>query len=74
SRKDDTLDGRWMDEPCPSGMGKGMKVEDYLDGLLDEYYRERRFDLKTGLPKKETLEELGLDRVAQELISRGIIQ
>ena len=41
SRKDDTLHGRWMDEPCPSGVGKGMKCADYLDGCLDEYYEEK---------------------------------
>jgi aldehyde:ferredoxin oxidoreductase len=28
--------------------------------MLDEYYTERGWDLKTGLPTKETLERLGL--------------
>jgi aldehyde:ferredoxin oxidoreductase len=36
TRKDDTLGERWMKEPCPSGPGKGMKCEDYLDVCLDE--------------------------------------
>lgn len=73
SRKDDTLHGRWMTEPCPSGLGKGMKSADYLDKCLDEYYVERGFDPKTGLPRLETLRKVGLDSVAEELTQLGII-
>jgi aldehyde:ferredoxin oxidoreductase len=73
SRKDDTLHGRWMWEPCPSGLGKGMKCEDYLEKLLDEYYAERKFNLRTGIPTSETLKELGLQDVAADLVKRGII-
>jgi len=72
SRKDDTLHGRWMCEPCPSGLGKGMKCMDYLDTCLDEYYQERGFDLKTGLPKRQHLEQLGLARVAEKLVQLGL--
>lgn len=64
TRKDDTLHGRWMWEPCPSGAGKGMKAEDYLEGCLDEYSMERGFDVKTCLPTKEKLEKLGLKEAA----------
>ena len=64
TRKDDTLHGRWMWELCPSGAGKGMKAEDYLEGCLDEYYMERGFDVETGLPTKEKLEKLGLKEAA----------
>ncbi|MBI4295700.1 MAG: aldehyde ferredoxin oxidoreductase family protein [Chloroflexi bacterium] len=73
SRKDDTLHGRWMDEPCPSGIGKGMKSGDYLDRCLDEYYVARGFDPHTGLPTPEKLHELNLDSVAKELAERGVI-
>ncbi|MFC2056097.1 aldehyde ferredoxin oxidoreductase family protein [Chloroflexota bacterium] len=73
SRKDDTLHGRWMHEPCPSGLGKGMKCADYLDECLDEYYVERGFELKTGLPTRDKLIELGLKNIAEELTQRGII-
>lgn len=73
SRKDDYLHGKWMYEPCPSGLGKGMKCEDYMEKLLNEYYEERNFDLKTGLPTVEKLTELGLEDVAKDLIKRGII-
>ncbi|MBI2849806.1 MAG: aldehyde ferredoxin oxidoreductase family protein [Chloroflexi bacterium] len=73
TRKDDTLHGRWMNEPCPGGLGKGMKVADYLDALLDEYYTERGFDVKTGKPTRQRLESLGLGSVADDLSKRGII-
>ncbi len=73
SRKDDTLHGRWMHEPCPSGLGKGMKCADYLDECLDEYYSERGFDPTTGLPRQEKLRELGLESVAEGLAQMGII-
>lgn len=74
TRKDDTLHGRWMDEPCPGGIGKGMKSSDYLDTCLDEYYEDRGVDVATGLPRAEKLRELGLDDVADDLIKRGIIR
>lgn len=72
SRKDDTLHGRWMDEPCPSGIGKGMRCADYLDECLDEYYQERGFDTRTGLPKIEKLRELDLDSVEERLTKLGV--
>jgi aldehyde:ferredoxin oxidoreductase len=67
SRKDDTLHGRWMWEPCPSGPGKGMKVEDYLEDCLNEYYNARGFNVKTGLPTRKKLEEIGLKEVTEQL-------
>ena len=67
TRKDDTLGHRWMREPCPSGPGKGMKAEDYLDTCLDEYYKVRGFDVKTGLPTKNKLKELGLRNLVNDL-------
>jgi len=65
SRKDDTLPERMLKEPLPSGPAKGQVVE--LDLMLDEYYAYRGCDLKTGLPKRDKLEELGLLEVAREL-------
>jgi aldehyde:ferredoxin oxidoreductase len=35
--------------------------------MLDEYYTERGWDLKTGVPRRETLEGLGLSKAASEL-------
>jgi aldehyde:ferredoxin oxidoreductase len=34
---------------------------------LDEYYRARGWDVKTGIPTKAKLHELGLDDVAKDL-------
>jgi len=67
SRKDDILHGRWMHEPCPSGIGKGMKCADYLNDCLDEYYAERGSELKTGLLTRDKLIELELKNIAEEL-------
>lgn len=66
-RKDDTLGYRWIKEQCPSGPGKGMKAEDYLDVCLDEYYNARGFDVKTGIPTKNKLKELGLEKLMVDL-------
>lgn len=58
-RKDDTLPQRLLTDPIKTGPSKGHIVED-LDRLLDDYYQERGWDLGTGKPKKEKLDELGL--------------
>ncbi|MHA2042778.1 MAG: aldehyde ferredoxin oxidoreductase C-terminal domain-containing protein [Candidatus Thorarchaeota archaeon] len=41
--------------------------------MLDEYYDYRGCDRKTGYPKKEKLEELGLDYVAKDLGKRKML-
>lgn len=61
SRKDDTLPERQLKEPCPSGPAKGEVVS--LSPMLDEYYKLRGWDLKTGIPTEEKLKSLGLDRM-----------
>ncbi|MDI6641022.1 MAG: aldehyde ferredoxin oxidoreductase family protein [Elusimicrobiota bacterium] len=58
TRKDDSLPERLTKEPAPVGLPKGQVVE--LDEMLDEYYKYRGWDKKTGIPKKEKLKELGL--------------
>jgi len=40
--------------------------------LLDEYYKYRGWN-KEGIPKKETLESLGLDYVYRDFVKRGIL-
>ena len=37
------------------------------EALLDSYYRARGWEVKTGIPTRETLEKLGLKYVADEL-------
>jgi aldehyde:ferredoxin oxidoreductase len=68
TRTDDTLPERLMTEPLKEGASKGHFIsKDDLKQMLDEYYTERGWDLSTGSPTKEKLEELGLGYVADEL-------
>ncbi len=64
-RKDDTLPNRFLKDPMPDGPAKGKVVD--LKPMLDEYYRERGWDVRTGLQKRKTLERFGLTDVAQDL-------
>ncbi|MFW9802132.1 MAG: aldehyde ferredoxin oxidoreductase family protein [Candidatus Thorarchaeota archaeon] len=63
SRKDDNLPARFTDEPMPEGPGKGQVVD--LEPMLNDYYRLRGWDLKTGLPTKETIKRLSLGWTAK---------
>ena len=38
-----------------------------IDPMLDEYYKAREWDVKTGLQTRKKLAELGLEHVADEL-------
>jgi aldehyde:ferredoxin oxidoreductase len=61
SRSDDTLPERVKQIP-KFGFYKNEErcaIKD-LEGMLDEYYLERRWDIKTGRPLKEKLKGLGL--------------
>jgi aldehyde:ferredoxin oxidoreductase len=64
SRKGDSLPWKVMNEPIPDdGPAKGAVVtQDELDLMLDDYYNVRGWTLK-GVPKKETLKELGLSEL-----------
>jgi aldehyde:ferredoxin oxidoreductase len=64
-RKDDTLPERLLKEPSPEGPPKGHVVE--LDQMLDEYYKLRDWDLKTGLPAEKKLRKLGLEFTTKDL-------
>lgn len=58
SRRDDTLPERYLKRPMPEGPSKGNVVE--LEPMLDRYYELRGWDMRTGIPKREKLEELDL--------------
>jgi aldehyde:ferredoxin oxidoreductase len=68
-RVDDTLPERFLHEPLPKecGQSAGSVVE--LEPMLDEYYHSRGWDVKTGVPTKEKLEELNLDEIISDLYS-----
>jgi aldehyde:ferredoxin oxidoreductase len=66
----DTLPERLLKEPVPRSPAKGQIFE--LDKLLDDYYRVRGWDVKTGLPTRKKLEELGLKDVAETSEKLGV--
>jgi len=69
SRKDDALPERIINTPVPRPPSKGQVFE--LDKLLEDYYRARGWDPKTGYITRRKLEELGLKDVADELAKIG---
>ena len=69
TRKDDTLPKRILNEPVKGGKYDGQRIENF-DAMLDEYYQESGFDLKTGWPTRAKLEEVGLKDVADELYKK----
>lgn len=64
-RRDDSLPRRFREEPLTEGASSGTVFDQ--EPMLDEYYTERGWDLKTGVPRRETLEGLGLPKAASEL-------
>jgi len=62
-RDEDTLPKRLLEEPMPEGPVKGYVVK--LNEKLDEYYSLRGW--KDGVPTKDKLRELGLDKAAEEV-------
>jgi len=79
TRADDTIPDRWF-EPFKIG-DKKMVLMDYyrqktltredMVKLLDDYYDERGWDIKNGLPTKERLVELGLEDMIQAVPESG---
>jgi aldehyde:ferredoxin oxidoreductase len=68
TRADDTLPERLMTEPLKAGASKGHMISrEDLDTMLDEYYSLRGWDVKTGIPSRAKLTELGLEYVADAL-------
>jgi aldehyde:ferredoxin oxidoreductase len=63
-RKDDALPERYFKEPTPIGLpiAKSKTIDkEMFNGMLDEYYVLHKWD-SNGIPKKETLKQLGLDK------------
>jgi aldehyde:ferredoxin oxidoreductase len=70
TRKDDALPERYFKEPTPIGLpvAKGKKIDRArFEKMLDEYYALHEWD-REGVPKKETLEKLKLDKEPTHLI------
>lgn len=69
-RKDDRFPERWY-EPLKMSDREDMTLQDYfgykkltredIEALFDEYYEEKGWDKKSGIPTKAKLTELGLE-------------
>jgi aldehyde:ferredoxin oxidoreductase len=71
-KKDDFLKGKWVKGPVPNGPFEGNTIEEEKwEKMLSEYYQTRGWDPQTGIPTRETLENLGLHDVSQELKKMG---
>ena len=67
-RAEDTLPERVMTEPLKAGASQGHVIsKEDLDFMLDEYYKARGWDPRTGIPTREKLVELDLAYVADQL-------
>jgi aldehyde:ferredoxin oxidoreductase len=68
TRADDTLPERLMTEPLKGGASQGHYIsKQALEQMLNEYYKERGWDVETGMPTRAKLAELGLEGVVDEL-------
>jgi aldehyde:ferredoxin oxidoreductase len=69
-KKDDTLPQRFFTESVPEGPVKGHPIRPGdFDTMLNEYYELSGWD-ENGVPKREKLLELGLEKVARDLWPR----
>jgi aldehyde:ferredoxin oxidoreductase len=63
--------------PGPNGeliSRKGAVLErDRFEKMLEEYYAIRGWDVKTGLQKRKTLEELKLADMIPEMEKQGLV-
>ena len=68
ARDQDKLAAKFFDRPLKGGPSDGFKVDQAdFEAALPEYYRRCGWDESNGIPKRETLERLGLDWVADQL-------
>jgi len=69
-KKGDMLNHRYFDEPCKRGapdvIGKTIDKEKFIK-MIDEFYEHKGLD-NSGIPKPETLAELGLENEPSHLL------
>jgi aldehyde:ferredoxin oxidoreductase len=72
TRQTDSLPKRYMDKPIERGEYKGEILEtSKFEEMKSKYYALRGWDIATGIPTKETLEQTGLGNIARDLEKRG---
>jgi aldehyde:ferredoxin oxidoreductase len=68
ARDQDKLPAKFFDRPLKGGPSDGVKVDKaQFEAALHEYYHQCGWDESSGIPKRETLERLGLNWVADQL-------
>jgi aldehyde:ferredoxin oxidoreductase len=74
-RQNDTIPEKEFDKPIAHGYWKGKPgtSSEKLEEMKSDYYTIRGWDLETGIPLKTTLLEYGLDDIAADLASVGIL-
>jgi len=71
-RKDDSLPRRFREETLTEGASAGSIFEQ--EPMIDEYYSERCWDLRTGIPTPNKLYELELGYVVKDFTDLGILK
>lgn len=65
TRKDDAFPPGWFEEPAFKNYLTGQPVSrEEVERMLEDYYDEQGWDVKTGLPNGPRLKELDLDLLA----------
>ncbi len=72
TRDHDSLPKRFMDHPLEEEPHKGWVLKSSeFEKMKSKYYTLRGWDITTGIPTRETLEQTGLGDIAQDLEKRG---
>ena len=72
TRETDSLPKRFIDHPLQQGAFKGTVLESSkFEDMKSKYYALRGWDIATGIPSRETLEQTGLGKIARDLEKRG---
>lgn len=69
TRKDEYPPPRAFEDPVPDGIAKGsLLTREGYDLMLDAYFKARGWNIQ-GIPAKQKLCDLGLDKIAQDINS-----
>lgn len=72
TRETDSLPKGYMDLPIKAGLFKGEVLDSAkFEKMKDEYYSLRGWDIATGIPTRETLEQTNLIDIARDLEKKG---
>ena len=67
-RKNSIFPKRFYKDPLPEGPAKGTVVDaEKVERMLNDYYEARGWDRKDGIPTKEKMAELGLEKDISDL-------